>query len=82
MFICIIIVYFGLFGVGYLLYGKTLFGTIMLIISFVLSITANNIMSEQYIRLILFCFLFYKQNKIITTFYSDYRLDNKCLNLH
>ena len=48
MFICIIIVYFGLFGVGYLLYGKTLFGTIMLIISFVLSITANNIMSEQY----------------------------------
>ena len=36
MFICIIIVYFGLFGVGYLLYGKTLFGTIMLIISFVL----------------------------------------------
>lgn len=48
MFICIIIVYFGLFGVGYLLYGKTLFGTIMLIISFVLSITANNIMSQQY----------------------------------
>ena len=48
MFICIIIVYFGLFGVGYLLYGKTLFGSIMLIISFVLSITANNIMSEQY----------------------------------
>ena len=48
MFICIIIVYFGLFGVGYLLYGKTLFGTIMLIISFILSITANNIMSEQY----------------------------------
>ena len=48
MFICIIIVYFGLFGVGYLLYEKTLFGTIMLIISFVLSITANNIMSEQY----------------------------------
>ena len=48
MFICIIIVYFGLFGVGYVLYGKTLFGTIMLIISFVLSITANNIMSEQY----------------------------------
>ena len=48
MFICIIIVYFGLFGFGYILYGKILFGTIMLIISFVLSITANNIMSEQY----------------------------------
>ena len=48
MFICIIIVYFGLFGFGYLLYGKMLFGTIMLIISFVLSITANNIMSGQY----------------------------------
>ena len=41
MFICIIIVYFGLFGVGYLLYGKTLFGTIMLIISFGLSITLS-----------------------------------------
>ena len=48
MFICIIIVYFGLFGFGYILYGKMLFGTIMLIISFVLSITANNIMSGQY----------------------------------
>ena len=48
MFICIIIVYFGLFGFGYILYGKMLFGTVMLIISFVLSITANNIMSGQY----------------------------------
>ena len=48
MFICIIIVYFGLFGFGYILYGKMLFGNIMLIISFVLSITANNIMSGQY----------------------------------
>ncbi len=48
MFICIIIVYFGLFGIGYLLYGKMLFGTLMLIISFILSITANNIMYEQY----------------------------------
>ena len=49
MFIFIIIIYFGLFGFGYLLYGKMLIGTLMLIISFVLSITANNIMSEQYI---------------------------------
>ena len=48
MFIYIIIVYFGLFGVGYLLYGNILYGTIMLIISFVLSISANNIMSKQY----------------------------------
>ena len=48
MFIYIIIVYFGLFGVGYLLYGKMLYGILMLIISFVLSISANNIMSQQY----------------------------------
>ena len=48
MFIFIIIIYFGLFGVGYLLYGNILYGTIMLIISFVLSITANNIMSKQF----------------------------------
>ena len=48
MFIYIIIVYFGLFGVGYLLYGKMLYGILMLIISLILSITANNIMSQQY----------------------------------
>ncbi len=49
MFIFIIIIYFGLFGFGYLLYGKMLIGTLMLIISFILSIIANNIMSGQYI---------------------------------
>ena len=48
MFIFIIIIYFGLFGVGYLLYGNILYGTIMLIISLFLSITANNIMSKRF----------------------------------
>ena len=45
MFLGIAIVYFGLFGLGLLIYGKYMIGTTLVIISFVSAYTTNYIMS-------------------------------------
>ena len=45
MFLGIITVYFGLFGIGYFIYNKLLIGTIMIIISLISAYTTNYIMS-------------------------------------
>ena len=45
MFLGIITVYFGLFGIGYFIYNKLLIGSIMIIISLISAYTTNYIMS-------------------------------------
>ena len=47
MFLGIITVYFGLFGMGYFIYNKLLIGSIMIIISLISAYTANYIMSNK-----------------------------------
>ena len=47
MFLGIITVYFGLFGMGYFIYNKLLIGSIMIIISLTSAYTANYIMSNK-----------------------------------
>ena len=47
MFLGIITVYFGLFGIGYFIYNKLLIGSIMIIISLTSAYTANYIMSNK-----------------------------------
>ena len=47
MFLGIITVYFGLFGIGYFIYNKLLIGSIMIIISLISAYTANYIMSNK-----------------------------------
>ena len=47
MFLGIITVYFGLFGMGYFIYNKLLIGTIMIIISLISAYTTNYIMSNK-----------------------------------
>ena len=46
MFLSIVLVYFGLFGMGFLLFGKLLHGLILLCLSFISGYFANNIMSS------------------------------------
>jgi len=46
MFLCVVIVYFGLFGTGYILYNNLLIGSLMLTISFISGIITKNIMSK------------------------------------
>ena len=47
MFLGIITVYFGLFGMGYFIYNKLLIGSIMIIISLISAYTTNYIMSNK-----------------------------------
>ena len=47
MFLGIITVYFGLFGMGYFIYNKLLIGSIMIIISLTSAYTTNYIMSNK-----------------------------------
>ena len=47
MFLGIITVYFGLFGIGYFIYNKLLIGSIMIIISLISAYTTNYIMSNK-----------------------------------
>lgn len=47
MFLGIITVYFGLFGMGYFIYNKLLIGCIMIIISLISAYTTNYIMSNK-----------------------------------
>ena len=47
MFLGIITVYFGLFGMGYFIYNKLLNGSIMIIISLISAYTTNYIMSNK-----------------------------------
>ena len=46
MFLCVVIVYFGLFGTGYILYNNLLIGSLMLTISFISGLITKNIMSK------------------------------------
>jgi len=46
MFLCVVIVYFGLFGTGYILYNNLLIGSLMLTISFISGLITRNIMSK------------------------------------
>ena len=46
MILGILTVYFGLFGVGFLIYGNILMGTLLIIISFISTYAANYIMSN------------------------------------
>ena len=46
MFLCVVIVYFGLFGTGYILYNNLLIGSFMLTISFISALFTRNIMSK------------------------------------
>ena len=47
MFLGIITVYFGLFGMGYFIYNKLLIGSFMIIISLISAYTTNYIMSNK-----------------------------------
>ena len=46
MILGILTVYFGLFGIGFLIYGNILMGTLLIIISFISTYAANYIMSN------------------------------------
>ena len=48
MFLGILTVYFGLFGIGYIIYNEILIGNVMIIISFISAYITNYIMSHNY----------------------------------